>query len=118
LAFFNDKSQEKSIAILQSNRSELLIQNEKSRLNMEITRLQREHQSLVKLNDKSKNILKTQLRLLTMYEDGYKIASISLLQLQDIKNKVIQTRRRLIEINTALNKNAIYTNYNQGNYNE
>lgn len=118
LAFFNDKSQEKSIAILQANRSELLIQNEQSRLNMEIARLQRERQSLVKLKEKSKNILKTQLRLLTMYEDGYKIASISLLQLQDIKNKVIQTRRRLIEINTALNKNALYTNYNQGNYNE
>jgi outer membrane protein, heavy metal efflux system len=118
LAFFNDKSQEKSIAILQANRSELLIQNEQSRLNMEIARLQRERQSLVKLNEKSKNILKTQLRLLTMYEEGYKIASISLLQLQDIKNKVIETRRRLIEINTALNKNAIYTNYNQGNYNE
>lgn len=118
LAFFNDRSQEKNIATLQANRSELLIQNEQSRLNMEIARLQRERQSLVKLNEKSKNILKTQLRLLTMYEEGYKIASISLLQLQDIKNKVIETRRRLIEINTALNKNAIYTNYNQGNYNE
>ncbi|MDQ7069126.1 MAG: hypothetical protein Q9M40_14850 [Sulfurimonas sp.] len=53
-----------------------------------------------------------------MYEEGYKIANTSLLQLQDIKNKVIQTREQIIQTDTALNKNAIYTNYNQGNYNE
>ena len=118
LAIFNNKSEEKSIAILQATRSELLIKNEQSRLNIEITRLQRERQSLIKLNEKSKNILKTQLRLLKMYEDGYKIANTSLLQLQDIKTKVILTKKMIIKTNTALNQNAIYTNYNQGNYNE
>ena len=56
--------------------------------------------------------------LLKMFEEGYKIANINLLELQDIKNKVIETKERLIQIKTALNQNAIITNYMQGNYNE
>ena len=118
LAFFNDKSQEKTIATLQASRTELLIKNEKIRLNIELTKLQKERQSLLKLTQKSEKILSTQLELLNMYEDGYKISNINLMQLQDIKNKVIKTKRTLIQIHTALNQNAIYTNYTQGSYNE
>lgn len=118
LAFFNNKSEEKSIANLQITRSKLLIKNEQSRLNMELTRLKKEREYLKKLHKKSETILNTQIKLLKMYRDGYKIANISLLQLQDIKNKVILTKKMIIKTNTALNQNAIYTNYNQGNYNE
>ena len=118
LAIFNDKSEEKSIANLEATQAELLIENENSRLNMKLLRLQKERLSLFKLNEQSKKILKTQEKLLKMYEDAYKIANISLLQLQDIKNKLIQTRRQIIQTDTALNQNAIYTNYNQGSYNE
>lgn len=118
LAIFNDKSEEKSIAILQASRSELLIKNENTRLNIDSNRLQKERKSLLELNANNKKILQTQLKLLKMYEDGYKIANINLLQLQDIKNKVIQTKRTLIQISTALNQNAIYTNFYQGTYNE
>jgi cobalt-zinc-cadmium efflux system outer membrane protein len=118
LAFFNDKSQEKTIAMLQASRSELLMKNENTRLNMDFQRLKKERKSLLELNMNNKKILKTQLKLLKMYEDGYKISNINLLQLQDIKNKVIQTKRTLIQIHTALNQNAIYTNFYQGTYNE
>ena len=118
LAFFNDKSQEKRISTLQASRTELLIKNEKSRLNIELIKLQKERQALLKLSKNSDKTLRTQLELLKMYEDGYKISNINLLQLQDIKNRVIQTKRALIQIYTALNQNAIYTNYTQGNYNE
>ena len=118
LAFFNDKSQEKRIATLQLKKAELLIKNEQSSLNIELIKLQKEQQSLLHLSQNSERILNTQLELLKMYEDGYKISNINLLQLQDIKNKVIKTKRTLIQIHTALNKNAIYTNYIQGSYNE
>lgn len=118
LALFNNKSQEKTIAMLQASSSELLIKNETNRLNMELSRLEKERESLFKVKRNSEKVLKTQLRLLKMYEDGYKIANINLLQLQDIKNKVIETKRVIIKIRTALNQNAIHTNYNQGNYNE
>ncbi len=118
LAFFNDKTQEKTIAILQANKVDYLIEHETNRLNMEQLKLQKEKKSLLKLSQENKRILKTQLELLSMYEDAYKIASVNLIQLQDIKNKVIRTKRALIQIDIALNQNAIYTQYNQGNYNE
>lgn len=118
LAFFNNKSQEKTIAMLQASRAELLMKNENTRLNMDFQRLKKERKALVELNVNNEKILKTQLKLLKMYEDGYKISNINLLQLQDIKNKVIQTKRALIQIYTALNQNAIYTNFYQGTYNE
>lgn len=118
LAIFNNKSQEKTIAMLQASRVELLMKNENARLNMDFIRLKKERKALVELNVNNEKILKTQLKLLKMYEDGYKISNINLLQLQDIKNKVIQTKRALIQIYTALNQNAIYTNFYQGTYNE
>lgn len=118
LAIFNDKSQEKRVATLQVTRTELLIKNENSRLNIELKKLQKERQSLFRLSENSEKILSTQLELLKMYEDGYEISNINLLQLQDIKNRVIETKRTLIQIHTALNQNAIYTNYTQGSYNE
>lgn len=118
LALFNTKSQEKQIATLEAKKSELLIKNENKRLNIETTRLHKERDSLKKVQSQYKQVLISELELLNMFEDGYKIASINLLELQDIKNKVIQSKKHLIDIQTALNKNAILTNYIQGNYNE
>jgi len=118
LAIFNTKSQEKQIATLQASRTELILSNETSRLNIDNERLRKERNSLGTLKTKNEKILSTELELLKMFEEGYKIANINLLELQDIKNKVIETKESLIEIKTALDQNAIYTNYNQGTYNE
>ncbi len=70
------------------------------------------------LKSKNKETLKTQIKLLEMFEDAYKIASINLLELQNVKNRVIKTKESLIKIHTALNQNAIFTNYIAGAYNE
>lgn len=114
LAIFSTKSEEKQIASLQASRAELLINNETKGLNIDMRRLQKERLSLERLRIKNEKILKSEHELLEMYQRGYKIANINLLQLQDIKNKLISTKRNLIKINTALNKNAITMNYNQG----
>jgi cobalt-zinc-cadmium efflux system outer membrane protein len=118
LAFFNTKSQEKAISRLEAQKSELLLQNEKARLNIETIKFQKEMTSLKSLKRQNEKILQAELELLKMFEEGYKIANINLLELQDIKNKVIETKERLIQIKTALDQNAIYANYMQGNYNE
>jgi cobalt-zinc-cadmium efflux system outer membrane protein len=118
LAIFNDKSQEKSIQTLKVSRSELLIKNEKNHLVMDFKRLKKERLFLTKLIQSHEKILNTQLELLKMYEDGYKISNINLLKLQNINNRVIKTKKSLIQIHTALNQNAIYMNYYKGNYNE
>jgi cobalt-zinc-cadmium efflux system outer membrane protein len=53
-----------------------------------------------------------------MFEDAYKIANVNLLELQNIKNRVIQTKEALIKIQTAIDQNTITTNYIAGAYNE
>jgi len=118
LAVFNTKSQEVAIAKLQNNRAELLIQNQKQQLSIGMSRLAKERLSLEILQSKNQEILVSEEELLKMFQDGYKIANINLLQLQDIKNKVISTKRTLIQIKTALDKNTITQNYNQGQYND
>jgi cobalt-zinc-cadmium efflux system outer membrane protein len=118
LAFFNTKSQEKQIARLEADKVDLLIQNKNTQLDLESHRLQKQKQKLMRLKEQNTEVLKTEIELLKMFEEGYKIANINLLELQDIKNKVIETKERLIQIKTALNQNAITTNYMQGSYNE
>jgi len=118
LAIFNTKSQEQQIAKIQASRSELLLNNETTRLKIETSRLQKQRLSLQKQQMQNNEVLSTETELLEMFQEGYKIANINLLQLQDIKNKVITTKRSLIQIKTALDQNTITTNYNQGSYNE
>jgi cobalt-zinc-cadmium efflux system outer membrane protein len=118
LAFFNTKSQEKQIALLEADKADLLIRNMNTQLDIENNRLQKQKQRLIRLKDQNAKVLETEVELLKMFEEGYKIANINLLELQDIKNKVIETKERLIQIKTALNQNAITTNYMQGSYNE
>lgn len=118
LAFFNTKSQEKKIARLEADKVDQLIMNKKTQLELESHRLQKQKQALVRLRERNRKVLETELKLLKMFEAGYKIANVNLLELQDIKNKVIETKERLIRIKTALNQNAIMTNYMQGAYNE
>ena len=118
LAVFNTKSQEKQIAKLEAQKSELLVQKEDAKIKLEQIRLKKQRDLLSLLRSKNEKTLKTQTKLLKMFEDGYKIASINLLELQNIKNRVIKTKESLIKIDTALNQNAITTNYIAGAYNE
>lgn len=118
LAFFNSKTQEKSIAQLDADKTDLFIENKNAQLDIDRSRLQKQRETLVRLKNQNTKVLKTEVELLKMFKDGYKIANTNLLELQDIKNKVIETKERLIEIKTALNQNAIRTNYMQGSYNE
>jgi cobalt-zinc-cadmium efflux system outer membrane protein len=118
LAVFNTKSEEKRIAQLESKQNSLLFKVTQTRDNIERIRLQKEAQRLTKLKVHSNEILKTEKELLTMYEDGYKIANINLLELQNIKNQVIESQERLINIQTRIQSNIINQNYLEGSYNE
>ncbi|WP_373001576.1 TolC family protein [Sulfurimonas sp.] len=118
LAIFNTSSEEMQIAKLEADKTELLIENEKAKISIENIKLKKQRKLLVLLKNKNEETLKTQTKLLKMFEDGYKIASTNLLELQNIKNRVIKTKESLIKIDTALNQNAITTNYIAGAYNE
>ncbi len=118
LAFFNTKSQEKRIATLEASRSEMLTQNAQTQLTIELKRLDYESEALHNLQIIDEDILESEKELLSMYEDGYKIANVNLLALQDAKRRLIETKERLIRIKIELDRNAIIYNYLQGTYND
>ncbi|WP_373036209.1 TolC family protein [Sulfurimonas sp.] len=118
LALFNTSHEEMQIAKLEADKTELLIENEKAKISIENIKLKKQRELLLLLKAKNEETLKTQTKLLKMFEDGYKIASINLLELQNIKNKVIKTKESLIKIETALNRSIITTNYEAGAYND
>jgi len=118
LAFFNTRSEEKQIAVLETTRTQMLSQNVQTRMELEMKRLQFESESLRKLKEIDLVILEDQRELLAMFEDAYKIANVNLLALQDIKSRLVETKGRLIKIKIELDRNAIERNYLQGNYND
>jgi outer membrane protein, heavy metal efflux system len=118
LALFNTKSEERQLALLSSKKVDLQIKNATIKLNAEIKRLHKERVLLHSMQSKNQKLLRDEEELLEMFQKAYKIANINLLALQDIKNRVIKSQKALIQINTALNKNAIYMNYLQGHYND
>ncbi len=118
LAVFNTRGEEKTIAMLEAQRKGLLYKNKKEHIGIQERYLEKEAEALSALQEKSLEILRDEKELLSMFEEAYKIANVNLLELQDIKNRVISTKKRLITIKTALNCNAINQNYLQGNYNE
>lgn len=118
LVVFNTKSQEKRIAQLEAKKSDLISKNTNNVLTLRLTNLSKSIVALIKLEKSTSKLLKDQEELLNMYEDGYKIASINLIELQLIKNQMIQTKAELINIDTQKEQSIIKHNFLTGEYNE
>ncbi|QOP44794.1 TolC family protein [Sulfurimonas paralvinellae] len=118
LALFNTKKEEKRIAALQAKQSELLIQNQKTALGFTLERLQKQLHILGDVISSTKELYNAQKELLKMYEEGYKIATVNLLELQNIKNQMIETKEKEIRLQSLKNKNIVMYNYEVGEYNE
>jgi len=118
LPIFNSKNEERAVAKLESQKKELLVENEEKRVSLSKSYLKKERTLLKELQNRNIAMIVDEERLLSMFEEAYKIASVNLIELQDIKNRVIETKKSFIENKTALNKNAIEQNYLQGAYNE
>ena len=117
LTLFNTKTEELELAKLESHKLKLLHKKESTRVKLKLSQLRDERSLFQKLILKNTTTLQTQERLLEMFEDGYKISNLNLLQLQSIKNMVIQTKKSIIKLKLALDINIINTNYIQGAYN-
>ncbi len=118
LALFNTRSQEQQIAMLEADKLTLLAESTQAKLAIERKRLQQQRSMLLRLQKQYKKTLETQTKLLHMFEDAYTIARINLLELQNIKNRLISTKENIIQTETALHQNAIETNYITGAYND
>jgi len=118
LALFNTKKEEKKIVALQAKQSAFLLQNQKTAFSFTLERLTKELQILGAVVNSTQDLYNAQKELLKMYEDGYKIANINLLELQNIKNQMIQTKEKKIMLENKINKNIVMYNYEVGEYNE
>ncbi len=118
LVVFNTKKEEKQIAKLQAQTKAFLYEQKESANNFTLKKIVRLIEKLTALQKSTQELQASQNALLLMYEDGYKIANINLIELQLIKNQMISTKEKLIEIQTQKEKNIIGYNYLTGAYNE
>ena len=118
LVIFNAKTQEKQIAKLQSKQQTLLYEQKENANSFTLKKIEKLIERLSLLQQSTKELQASQHELLLMYEDGYKIANIDLIELQLIKNQMISTKEKLIDIDTQKENNIIEYNYLTGAYNE
>jgi len=118
LVIFNTKSQEQIIAKLEADKEKFVTQNLTQRIVFKLRELKNSIKTLEEVEQTSKELLLSQKELLAMYEEGYKIANIDLIELQTIKNQLIQTKANLLNITLAKELNIIEHNYLTGTYNE
>lgn len=118
LPIFNIKSEEGKIAKLEAMKMNLLVNKEKQQALMEYEKLVKERVLLEDLKKKNETVLKLQLDALEISMEKLKMFKISIFDIQYSKIKLIQTMTDIINIETALNQNAISINYIQGEHND
>ena len=96
----------------------LLLNKEKQQALMEYEKLVKERVLLEDLKKKNETVLKLQLDALEISMEKLKMFKISIFDIQNSKIKLIQTMTDIINIETALNQNAISINYIQGEHND
>ena len=118
LPIFNIKSEEGKIAKVEAMKMNLLVNKEKQQALMEYEKLVKERVLLEDLKKKNETVLKLQLDALEISMEKLKMFKISIFDIQNSKIKLIQTMTDIINIETALNQNAISINYIQGEHND
>ena len=118
LALFNQKNEERNLAVLQAKQRDLDIKNVQRELSLKRKRIQKELHKLKELAQKRAELYDAQKEMLLLYEDAYKIAKVKLIELQGIKTQMIKTKEQLIGLEAQIDRNIIEYNYNAGAYNE
>lgn len=115
---FNQKSEEKQLAKLQSEQLKLdkeqldidLYTQEKM-LKSSIQELSAQYHALRSLRTEQKS-------LYVLLQEGYRIAKGSIFVMMSAKNKLIQTQKTLLQTQKMINTQKIELHYLQGNYND
>ena len=118
LALFNSKSEERQIAQLEAKKATLESEYIEKRVALRLKELEASIKTLRFVEQSSQELLLSQEELLTIYEESYKSASIDFVELQLIKNQLIQTKEKLLEIHLQKAYKIIEHNYLSGAYNE
>lgn len=118
LALFNTKQEEKSLKTLLAQQNAMVVKGDKNRLRIRKKSLANTIQTLKQLILKREENFKNEALLLGTYSDAFAIANINLLELFEIKNRMIQTRKEIIILESERNRSIVEYTYLSGNYNE
>ncbi len=118
LAMHNDRSEERMLAKLQGQQTKLdreqlslNVHSQKQMLKAAIGELSAQYNAL-------KMLQKEQQELTSLLQEGYKIAKGSLFEMMSAKNKLIQTRKALLQTQKIINDQKIELRFLQGDYND
>ncbi len=118
LAIYHDRSEERMLAKLQQNsvvleRRQLAvtIKNRKAMLKSAIRELTSRYRALLSLQ-------KEQKELTSLLQEGYALSKGSLFELMAAKNRLIQTRKALLQTQKTINEKKIELRFLQGAYND
>ena len=118
LAIHNDRSEERMLAKLKMQQTQLDAEqltintrSQKKMIKAAIRELSNQYYAL-------RTLQKEQQELTTLLQEGYKIAKGSLFQLMTAKNKLIQTRKALLQTQKMINDQKIALRFLQGDYND
>jgi len=118
IALHHDRSEERMLARLKSRQVALereqlkaTLFNQKEMLKSAIRELSAQYHALLSLQ-------KEQRELTALLQEGYTIAKGSLFELMVAKNRLIQTRKQLLETQKTLNEKKIALRYLTGAYND
>jgi len=117
IPIFNKKNEEKQLAKIELANQDIFISNQRKNIDITISGLEKEIAIFEDMRNQYQNVISKQERLLANYQEGYKIAKINLLKLNDIKSKLISTKEKIIESNIQIERNSIKINYLKGAYN-
>ncbi|SFZ98888.1 Heavy metal RND efflux outer membrane protein, CzcC family [hydrothermal vent metagenome] len=118
ISLHNDRSEERMLAklkmqqnLLDQEQLSLTTRSQKNMIKVSIRELSSQYYELNSLQ-------KEQKELTALLKEGYKISKGSLFQLMTAKNKLIQTRKALLQTQKIINDQKIELRFLQGDYNE
>ena len=118
LAIHNDRSEERMLAKLKMQQTQLdaeqltlTTQSQKRMLKAAIRELSAQYHAL-------RSLQAEQQELTSLLQEGYTLAKGSLFQLMSAKNKLIQTKKSLLQTHKMINDQKIELRFLQGNYND
>lgn len=118
LSINNDRTEERMLAklkmmqtMLDNEQLSIEIESQKRMLKDSIRELSQQYLVL-------RTLQKEQQELAALLQEGYKISKGSLFELMRAKNKLIQTKKTLLQTEKMINDQKIELHFLQGNYNE
>ena len=118
LPLFNKKNEEKQLAKIAMRNEELRLSSQERALELQVAQLENEMNKQEVLTHGYEALLLEKRALLSVYEEGYRLAKVNLLKINKTKIEMLETKKKMLETKFVTERNIIKINYLKGAYNE